>query len=71
MSGWTEAAAALVLLVPKLWTRGTIELRNTVRGALLDISYRSAIAAAVKREAFVPALTAPRVLVCQTSNYGD
>ena len=23
----------------KLWTRGTIELRNAVRGALLDVSY--------------------------------
>ena len=55
---------------PKLWTQGTIELRNAVRGALLDILYKSKFAAAVKHEAFVPALTAPRVLVrgAATSN---
>ena len=50
---------------PKHWTRGTIESRNAVRGVRLDIFHRREIAAPVKREAFVPALTAPRVLVSE------
>ena len=52
---------------PKHWTRGTIESRNAVRGVRLDIFHRREIAAPVKREAFVPALTAPRVLVSEDS----